>query len=186
MSKFKPKRFGNELDRMLEHIPGPSFASEDTIGSHFSKIQAEKEKSIHKLFEYFNIQKTDKQRWQKLARKLAEQTVPAMNFKKKTGRTTKWDWLAQLRLYALVQTMQNRQDRSQELPYESLFNTNFVEASKATALKPLVRSISPKRLHNIYLEFLKSPDFHVIEKILNQLDDASRQCFYSDLLEGRI
>ena len=186
MSRFKPKKFGNELDCMLEHMPGPSFASEEAIGAHFDKIRAEKEKTIDKLFEYFEIQKTDKQRWQKLAWKLAEHTVPAMNFKKKTGCPTKWDWLAQLRLYALVQTTQSQQNRSQELPYESLFNKSFIEAAKATALKPLVQSISPKRLHNKYLEFLRSPEFALTEKLLDKMHAEQKQGFYADLLSGDI
>ena len=167
---------------MLDHVEPPSLICEEAFHEYIQRLQHAKKQTIDDLFEYYSINTNSKTAWKELAMSLAERHIPAMHFKKKNGATVKWDWVSLFRLYALVNILEpGKKERDQKI-YTSLFNDNFIEIARATALKPLVINITPKTLQNKYLDFLKSSEYPVLEKILDKMPAETRLQAYLDIL----
>ncbi len=184
MTKRKIKKFNNELDRKLPPVKALSLAaSDEDIKESVKEMRKLQMQTIDKLFVYYGIKKDLFTCWSKLAWRLAEDFVPAMQFQKKRGQPKKWDMKTRMALHALIFLYKDKNP-----------DTTLVEAYEAircqtddTILSNIImKATSKKTVQNEYERFQSGVEHKVIQAFEAKASKADQIAFYKSLLAGEI
>jgi len=186
----KNKTFGNWLDNKV--APSPP---KNLLSSEAEKKKYRREKQVYELkvilalCDHYNISAEEGEgMWPALALNLARDFVPAMQTPKLPGSKKDWGWIELACLDVLVARAEK--ERNPDFPYASVFNQTLIEKAKNTRLKEIVEknSVTEKTLQNKHLEYRKSPDKALFDKMFGLIEttEEEKEQLKDDLLQDRI
>ncbi len=181
MREDNSNRFKGVLNKKLKNKPHPSYLAEVqewnkwVITRHELQMQ-----TMGKLLSFYQISDQDKNKWFKLAFKLGEQFVPAMQFEEKRGAKKEWDDRSLFALCLLVDQSMNKT----EGPKKTAFS-KIKKMAIGSDIEQLVKKTEPKTLENKYYEFIKTDAHHLYKNLENIALSENKLSDFYKLIIGK-
>ncbi|MCB1783117.1 MAG: hypothetical protein KDI13_03910 [Alphaproteobacteria bacterium] len=177
MPKEASKKYGNELDHLLDRIEPPGdLAAQEKWREYHAEVFAAKLVTIFKLIDYYEIDINSSNPWFWLSWRLAEDHVKAMRFSAKVD-TVRDKWIYHLALVGLWELVKKDGGQLSDLP----------KYAKGTLLDGHIgSSLKPKTISNKISAFKKSLRGRTLLAIIKNINEEDRYLFWSDLLHKKI